>query len=237
MENLMRKKHLLLYIVSLAFALIFVGCGKEKTLKVSGIVSGILEKEGIRKSAIVSVGDYKNFKKCFSDITFREDEFDRYIEENYGKYGELSGEIVSEEFGFESLEEFYEAKKEEYLNHLEIEQILAARDETIEYLISISSFRLDDEEVANYSKQFVYSEQNYALIFGYDSFDEYLREERGLSEEAFLRECIESGTRELKRVLVIGAVSYQEGLDNGIDVNDEMRFQELENNFYDFFFE
>ena len=236
MGNLMRKKLLILLIVSAALAVTLTGCGK-KALKVSGIISEILNKEGIKKSSVVSVGDYKKFKRSFSEIVFREDEFDRYIEENFGKYGELSDELVSEEFGFDSLEEFYEAKKEEYLNHLKIEQILEARDETINYLISIAEFELDDEEVANYSKQFVYSEQNYSLLFGYDSFDEYLKEERGMSEEAFLQECIENGTRELKKVLIIGAVSYKENLEEGIDTSDDMRFQDLENNFYDFFFE
>lgn len=217
-------------------ALLFCSCGKETRLPVSPIVSELMEKIGVSHCYINKLGDYHTYKQELHVPVFTDDEVTAAFQKEISVYGELTDEVVKAELDFESLSDYEEYFRRQYVEQAKIDLIFAARCAVEEYLLSIAEFQLDEKEVAEYSRHLVYREENLSTIYGYNSFEEYLREELKLTEDQFLQKCITDGEKEIKKYLVIGAVANLENITIDSQEDVEAKYQELENAVYESFF-
>ena len=210
-------------------------CQQLNSVELSSVTEAILQSYGVEKSSITSIGDYDLIHIELSAPNFDDEGFKVYFDEVYSSFGKLTDEFVEKQFGFDSVEELVEDEKEQYAGHLRTMAIYEAEAEVINKLLLEATFQLDEKEVAEYSKQIVYREQNFSTLFGYDSFDEYVEEELGYSESQFLQNCITQGEKEMKRYLVVGAIAKKENLDADVNENTPEAYAWLENQVFDLF--
>ena len=210
-------------------------CGRKNHLQLNEIVVKMLAEEKVQHSFVISIGEYDSYKVDLKTPQITIEEYEANFAEETKTFGELSDELVREEFGFDSIEEYRKDVDEKYLEHLKIMRIFSAREEIINYLLDITEFDLDEDDITEFAKLMVYKEQNYSIMFGYETFDDYLTEELQISEDQFLQKCYDEAREKIKVYLVIGTIAEQ----NNIAVPDKEdiyeAYQDLENEVYDLF--
>ncbi|MBR4731732.1 MAG: hypothetical protein IK081_03090, partial [Lachnospiraceae bacterium] len=137
-------KRIIITLVSCVFILGMASCGDKTRLMISPVIQEMLEREGIKNSYVSSIGDYKDVRKELSIPQVTEKEFEAYFEEEFSKYGSLSDSVVQEAFGYASVQELKENERISYLEHLKFMELMEARSEVMQQLISRSSFQLDE---------------------------------------------------------------------------------------------
>lgn len=212
-----------------------VSCGKDERLELNKTVVELLKEEKATQCYVRSIGDYSSYAVQVKTPQVTEKEYyENFLEETKG-YGDLTEEFVRTELGFDSIEKYKKDVDQRYLEHLKVLQILSAREKIITYLLGITEFDLNADDIAEVSKQMVYKEQNYAVLYGYESFDDYLREELKLTEQQFLQRCYADAENEVKKCLLIGAIAEREKVvvPEGEDIY--ATYQNLENAVYELF--
>ena len=232
----MRRSLLCLCVVLLAI-LSLTACGDKEPIGVNKVVSEMLAGEKVSHCYVVSLGDYHSFKVQLRTPQVSEEEYLKNFNSETETIGELTDEYVRNELGYSSIEEYRKEVDKSYLEHLKVMAIFDARSKINDYLLDIAVFHLDENDIAEFSKRMVYKEQNYSILFGYESFEEYLSEELQLTEKQFLQRCYEEAEREIKKCLLIGTVAELEKIvvPEGEDLN--ITYQELESEVYDLFME
>lgn len=228
------RQRIVLYIVLMVVFLSASSCGKSNHLKVEESVRDMMKEEKLEHCYITSIGDYKSFKVHLYTPQVSEEEYElNFVEEA----GENVDAGYIEKLGFDSIEDYRNDVDKKYMEHLKIQRILSARAEIINFLLGTARFELDESEVAEFSKRMVYQEQNYSLLFGYDSFEDYLSEELQMTEKQFLQKCYDDAELEIKKCLIIGAIAEKESISIllGEDLYDT--YQNIENAVYDLFME
>ena len=233
MKTLYKKICVLFWTILIILSL--TSCQQSDSMELSSVTETILQSYGVEKSSITSIGDYDLIHVELSAPSFDEEGFEVYFDEVYSSFGQLTDKFVEEQFGFNSVEELKEDEKEQYLGHLRTMALYEAEAEVIEKLLAEASFQLDEKEIADYSRQIVYRQENFSNLFGYDSFDDYVEEELGYSESQFLQNCITQGEEEMKRYLVVGAIAKKENLDADLNENTPDAYAYLENQVFDMF--
>lgn len=231
----MRNKRITILLLFVVLLLALTSCGKDEPLGLDKTVAEILSEEGVSHCVISSIGDYSALKLKIDIPVISEEEYQSNFVSETEHYGELSEERVREEFGYDTIEQYKAEIDRRYLEHRKVEIILRARNEIIDSLLGDAKFELDEDEVANYSKRMVYKEENLSILFGYDSFEDYLRYELEVTKEQFLRNCYAEAEDEIKRSLLVGAIAKKEGIEVPQDEDIFLTYQDLENAVYGLF--
>ena len=124
---------------------------------------------------------------------------------NYFKTYELTDKFVQENMGFSSVEAYYESCKKVLLNEKIQEEKERRRIKLWEDITNECEFSLNVEEIAQYSLQYVEMQKQIADVYGM-SLDTYVQEELKKSKEDFYHDCYAKGEREVKKMLLIGAI-------------------------------
>lgn len=196
-----------------------------------------MKAERINGCCIVALCDYRSVSIKLDTPTVTDADFEKYYNDELKYDDSLSDQIIQEQFGYNNINEYKKALREEYEEHLRIVEIFSAREEILDYLIANSKFELDEEEVANYAKEIVFMSKNEAIMNGYDDLDEYIENELNISKEQFFSQCTEKGKYEICTYLVIGAIAEREKLEipKGEDIYET--YQNMENKVYSIFLE
>ncbi len=231
----MRYKKTVLAVLIFLFVLLTASCGKDERIPINKTVADLLSEEKATNCSVVSLGDYSSFTVQVNSPKVTAKEYDENFTEETKGYGDLTEDFVRTEFGFGTIDEFKKDVDRRYLEHLKVLQILSAREKIITYLLGIAQFDLSDDDIAEVVQANGLQEQNYAVLYGYETFDDYLREEFNLSEEQFLQKCYAQAENEVKKCLLIGAVAERENVvvQEGEDIY--ATYQDLENAVYELF--
>ena len=228
------KKRIVLFVIFLV-CFFTCSCGKSTEVGIHEEVKCLMEKEKISNCRIVSLCDYKKISKYLKTPEVSDEDVYQYLKGEFENYSEQKEEIILEDMGYSSKEEFEKDMKEQYIEHLKIMEIFNARDEVLNELIENSEFELDEKEVADFAKGIVCSYENQELMYGYMELESYVQEELNMSMDQFLEMCLEKSRREIETYLVVGAVAKQETIE--ITKYDDIyeTYKNLEDSIYDLF--
>ena len=210
-------------------------CTKKQSFEISEEVQTVLEKYGVTKSHITSLCDYTNLSKTVAVPDMDDAEFEKAFEEDIAEFEPLTDQFVQEAFGFQTVEEFKEDERKNFLEHLKIMAIFEARGEVMNYLIEHSEFVLDEVEVAEYSKSKIYAYENEGIMYGYDDLETYVQEGMNLTMDQFMENCVQESEYEMKKYLVIGAITQKEHMEVERSDDSYATYQKVENQFYSLF--
>ncbi len=130
-----------------------------------------------------------------------------------------------DENGFSTLSEFYKYLFEVKVAEQDFEQNLSIKDDFIKYAIDKCTFTISSDDLMNYSKQVFNEHLQSAESLGIN-IDEYYTNILSLDEKEFFTLCADSAEQEIKKCLMIGALSQQ----YNIDVSDDYLTTFCENN-------
>lgn len=166
-----------------------------------------------------------------------DDEIRAYITSSVSEDGSINR--VSKAIDLNNIERG-DAQYEEIINELtekkKIAAIIEARDIIMEQLISKFDFSLDEEEIARYSLEIVYTYELLALQYNM-SLEEYCENILQIPYSSFFDFCYKKGENEIKEYLVIGAIGYDKYDSSSKEMVefDEANYQNIENAVYSFF--
>ncbi len=228
--------------ISIVVIFIFLsGCSlkqeeKYEALPVSLLVKSFLSESGVSESSIIQLCDYDGICKYLKSPEVTDERFEQFYIETHGDDEKLTDEVVKENFGFNSVEEYIADQKVKYSEHLKITLIMQTQTEIMDELISKSQFLISDDDIAEYSKNIVKGKTNEGLLYGYYDLEEYVQDGLHLTMDQFMEECTEKGKRAICEYLVIGCIAEKEGIRVDESINDiGKQYQELENEVFDLF--
>lgn len=168
------------------------GCTQKKALPINDIIATELIDKGIENSKIISFCD--NTSKLgslhsYNPINITEDEISEYVDGVLPPYEQLV------------------ETKEKLLNEKKRESIEKTDNAFLDRVAEDCRFEIDKREAAEYSEKIVEEYKNLAYVNGFE-FEDYLRTELNTSKDEFYDFCYDEGVKEIKRYLLIGAVSY-----------------------------
>ena len=231
----MKCKKRILLLVILLISFLSYSCGKSNQVNIHEEVKQLMEEKKLSNCRIVSLCDYKEISKYLNTPKVSDEEFYNYLKKEFEGYSKENAEIIWEDLGYSSNEEFEKVTRKQYIEHLKIMEIFNARDEVLNELIDGSKFELDEKEVADFAKGIVYSYENAELMFGYAELEPYVQEELNMTMDQFFELCLEKSRKTIENYLVMGAIAEIEGIEitKLDDVNET--FMNLENSVYDLF--
>lgn len=231
----MKCKIKIVLVVSFLICLLTCSCGKSMQVNIHEEVKCVMEDKKISNCRILSLSDYKTISKYLETPKVCDEDFYKYLQEEFDGYSEENAEMTWEELGYFSKEEFESAMREKYLEHLKITEIFNARNEIMNFLIDNSKFEYDDKEVADNAKGIICSYENQGLMYGYTELEPYVQEELNMTMDQFLEMCLDSSKREIATYLVVGAIAEQEKIENEKFDDIYETYLNLENSVYDLF--
>lgn len=110
-------------------------------------------------------------------------------------------------YGCKSENDFLNFCKEKLLNEKKRESIEKTDNAFLDRVAEDCRFKIDKREAAEYSEKIVEEYKNLAYVNGFE-FEDYLKTELNTSKDEFYDFCYDEGVKEIKRYLLIGAVSY-----------------------------
>lgn len=155
------------------------------------------------------------------------------------------------EQGFASFVEFYNYLFEMKTDEYDYEVKTGVKDDFVDYAIGICDFSIPEDDLKNYSQQIVDENIQTAESIGI-TVEEYYTNLLSLDEDGFFLMCAETAEKEIKKCLIIGALSqhYEIGFDddyydsfcssNNVDISDSttiaiVKFYCLENAVIEYF--
>ena len=104
------------------------------------MVKSFLSESGVSESSIIQLCDYDGICKYLKSPEVTDERFEQFYIETHGDDEKLTDEVVKENFGFNSVEEYIIDQKVKYSEHLKITYIMQTRTEIMDELISKSQF-------------------------------------------------------------------------------------------------
>ena len=116
------KKRIVLFVIFLV-CFLTCSCGKSTEVGIHEEVKCLMEKEKISNCRIVSLCDYKKISKYLKTPEVSDEDVYQYLKGEFENYSEQKEEIILEDMGYSSKEEFEKDMKEQYIEHLKIMEI------------------------------------------------------------------------------------------------------------------
>lgn len=138
---------------------------------------------------------------------------------NRFKTYELTEEFVKEKLDAESVEMYIKQVKVNIAEEKRTAYLVEQQEKLLNTVIENSEYILDKNEIAQYSVQVVNNYEDIALIT-YDSLEEYIEQELGLTEDEFYEQCYIEGENEVKQYITVAAIAK--------DLNMEISEDELD---------
>lgn len=129
----------------------------------------------------------------------------------------IDTKTLLDENGFSSLDEFYVYLFNMKVGEHDFEKNSSIKDNFIKYAVNNCTFTIPYDDLKNYSDTILREHMNTAESLGV-TIDEYYTNVLSLNEEEFFKMCADSAEMEIKKCLMIGALSQY----FGVNVTDEL---------------
>ncbi|MGN0489073.1 MAG: hypothetical protein ACI4HO_07425 [Ruminococcus sp.] len=132
----------------------------------------------------------------------------------------ITDKWVKVNYGYKTVNEFYETIKGKYIRQEEAFATLNAKEKLLNDAIEASSYELNEDSVLEYAKKLYYEEDNKATGYGSD-LEEYVKSFYNMDLDGFYQQCYDNAELEIKRILLIGAISENKKINvNKQDFNE-----------------
>lgn len=149
----------------------------------------------------------------------------------YMETKKLTDKFVKKYYGLSNVDEFYEYVKIKILEQKEFEAEAAAKEMLIYQVIQCYDYDLDDDVVLNYALN---KYNDYELMAnGYGTtMENFVLDFFGVTLEDFYESCYEDAENEIKEMLVIGAIAFEQNLSvyNEIIIEKEEDYTNISQN-------
>ena len=234
----MKKKKVFVFALIMSILVtIFLFTGKE--YKVHAVVQYILEENNLENCRLIYIEDYNDIRYYLSIPEVSKLDVDNYIDEILSKYEqcELTDEFVLEKFNCRTTDEFYDFVYNKLIQEKKIDIVIETRNQILNELIRSARFKLDKEEILEYSLEIVEAYEAEAILYNM-SLEDYCKQVLNMTYEDFFDMCYEKGEQEVKKYLVLGVIANNELNEKSEDILVEdiyLEYQNLENKVYDIF--
>ncbi|MGN0169921.1 MAG: trigger factor [Lachnospiraceae bacterium] len=133
-------------------------------------------------------------------------------EEVFYTYEELSDDFVSDNFGYETVEDFYDYVKSYYKDSMESTKQSDARTALVQKLVQECEVTVPEELLINRSKEYLASFRESVEQAGL-SVTDYLQNNYGYGPSEFEEQILSMMNESLCQQMVLAAISQQEGIE------------------------